>query len=161
MQNLLWLSHIRILLILFSGFYFISANRLYSQSSFDIFPLVPNSDNQAQAWSLYTTDQGFYVLGDMLDTSEIVIPWMGYFDYHGNVHNSYAILDSTSYNPFRVSVDNFYKNSKNNFLLFGYQINGNGVSRPRIIEIDINNGNILRSAFLINPSDSSKNLRKI
>lgn len=154
--------------MLFLGFNFIlvwSINS-FGQKTFDILPNVGGMDEQGQGWTILADYNKFYVLGDLLDTSingyQTIMPWIGTFDYSGEVLSQHWIIDTPTENPFRVARNSISKDSNGKLLIYGSQRFSECCTHPKLIVVDQQTGGILKSVYLINPIDSSLGMtRKI
>jgi hypothetical protein len=153
---------------LFLGFNFFllwSINS-FGQKTFDILPDVGGIDEQGQGWTLLADSNEFYVLGDLLDTSingfHTILPWIGTFDYSGEMLSRHWIIDTTAENPIRVARNSIAKDSNGNILIYGSQRLSGCCIKPKLIVADPQTGAILESVYLTNPIDSSLGMtRKI
>lgn len=153
---------------LFLAYIFILVGSInsFGQKTFDILPDVGGLDEQGQGRTILTDSNEFYVLGDLLDTSingyPAILPWIGTYDYSGEVLSQNWIIDTPTENPFRVARNSISKDANGKLIIYGSQRFSECCTHPKLIEVDPKTGEILKSVYLTNPIDNSLGMtRKI
>lgn len=124
----------------------------HGQSYFDILPDVGGIDMQAGATVVFISDSTFYVAGHRYDTSYAgsdAKPWLGQFDYHGDLDTIFSLRDTLYNESFNRHRLLFERKSNENMLGYSGRFI-EGFSTPYLYEFNERNGYIVRSALLIN-----------
>ena len=124
------------------------------QSFFDIIPNLQSVEMQGGCRVLYALDSNFVVFGHRYDTSYAgsnAKPWMGTFDYDGQMTALHSLRDTTYETPFNISFLQFAQKSPEKWL--GYSARFiNSISTPYLYELDMRSGKITSAVLLPNKS---------
>ncbi len=130
------------------------AREACGQSFFDIIPDLQSVEMQGGCRVLYALDSNFVVFGHRYDTSYAgsnAKPWMGTFDYDGQMTALHSLRDTTYETPFNISFLQFAQKSPEKWL--GYSARFiNSISTPYLYELDMRSGKITSAILLPNKS---------
>lgn len=126
---------------------------LHGQSFFNIQPDAGGNDMQGVCRAIILNDSTFHIIGHRFDTTgpgSNVKPWLGEFDYNGDLTFLSPLIDSTYEKPFSPDKILYAQKDKNIYYIYTRRVIGTPYYTPYIFELNIKTGKILKSKLLPN-----------
>ncbi len=132
---------------------FISKVGLHGQSFFNILPDVGGIDGQAMCFIVVPDTNSIKIIGHRYDTilpGPNTKPWLGHFNYDGELFEIIPLIDSHYVSPFNVF--NIPLAGKINDIYYYYTRRdvGGQYFTSNLIELDVANGEIYKSKLITN-----------
>ncbi|HZV71115.1 MAG TPA: T9SS type A sorting domain-containing protein [Saprospiraceae bacterium] len=126
---------------------------LHGQSFFNIQPDVGGNDMQGVCRAIILKDSTFHILGHRYDTAGAgsnVKPWLGEFNYDGDLTSLFPLVDSLYDTPFYPGKILYAQKTDNIYYVYSVRLVESPYYTPYLFELNISTGQVLKSKLLSN-----------
>lgn len=133
--------------------------QLSGQSYFNILPDVGGVQMQGWGKAIITDSSSIFVLGHRYDTTTpgfTALPWIGEFNYNGELIIARPIIDQKYSSPFKIDEVHIAHKFGDVYYIFSKRFLGEDYYTPYLFELNVRKGELIKSALIPNQTYPDK-----